>query len=476
MLLINLRLARARRQAKIMANHWMLNRSLNSALAKKAKNIIKNITTNFLIVLVLLILFPGLALSHSKRAKQQTTKLASQRAIKTGAEQPALYLPLLKNKRVALFVNHTSLVGRKSLIDFLKEKNIKIIKLFAPEHGVRGNEDAGEIIKNSLDLKTNIPIVSLYSEKKKPSKEDLLDVDVLVFDIQDVGVSFYTYISSLQRLMEAALENKKPLIVLDRPNPNGFYVDGPVLPGKKKLFTHLQAIPIVYGMTMGEYAKMLQGEEWLDLEPKSKAKQLQLTIIPTLYYTHKSLYEPPVRPSPNLPNIQSIYLYPSIGFIEGRDISVGRGTNKPFQVFGHPKFKAPYSFIPRSMQGARNPPFVNQICHGWNLSGTKEQVLKKINGKFQIKYLIWVNHASLQAKLAKQQAKSIKHDESNKQGKSTKQSKSINGMQAEKNTDSKNIMAQMRRGMSEEEIRKTWEPELSQFKKIRKKYLLYPDF
>lgn len=370
--------------------------------------------------------------------------------IKTGAEQTSLYLPLLKDKKVGLFINHSSLVGKIPLVDYLKSQGINVTAIFVPEHGFRGNADDGDVIENSIDEKTGIPIVSLYGKKTKPSANDLKNVDILIFDIQDVGVRFYTFISSLQRLMEAAVENNKPLLVLDRPNPNGFYVDGPVMNPKFKSFTGLQPIPIVHGMTVGEYALMLVGEQWLELTPKSKAKDLQLTVISNANYTHKSLYEPSVKPSPNLPDIQSIYLYPSIGYMEGTVISVGRGTDKPFHVFGHPKIKAAYTFIPVSREGAKSPLYENQVCHGWNLTGTKNEVLNKIDGKFQIKYLI--------------EAYQAYPDKANFFPKSKHK------------VNPKTLASQIRNGVSESEIRKSWEPELSEFKKIRKKYLLYQDF
>jgi len=239
--------------------------------------------------------------------------------IQPGAEQFDLYLPLLKNKRVGLFANHSSLVHGVPLVDELIKHHIHVVKLFAPEHGFRGDVD--EKVNDSVDNKTGLPIISLYGKKLAPTADDLRDVDILVFDIQDVGVRFYTYISSLQKLMEAAVKNNKPLIILDRPNPNGFYVDGPVLERKYQSFTGMQPIPVVYGMTMGEYARMLVGEQWLHTVPKEKAQQLKLTVISCKNYTHKSLYVPPVKPSPNLPNIQSIYLYhlhPIQGEIEYR--------------------------------------------------------------------------------------------------------------------------------------------------------------
>jgi uncharacterized protein YbbC (DUF1343 family) len=368
-------------------------------------------------------------------------------AIQAGDYQTSLYLSLLKNKKVGLFVNQSAVIGKVQLVDFLHKRGIHIAKIFVPEHGFRGNADDGDTIKNSVDAKTGIPIISLYGKKVKPTAEDLQGVDILVFDIQDVGVRFYTFISSLQRLMEAAVENNKPLIILDRPNPNGFYVDGPVLDLKFKSFMGLQPIPIVHGMTVGEYARMLVGEQWLEVVPRSKAKQLKLTIIKNVNYTHKSLYEPPVKPSPNLPSIQSIYWYPTIGLLEGTIMSVGRGTNKPFQQFGHPRLTMPFTFIPRSRVGAKHPLYENQICHGWDLSGTKEEVLHQIKGKLQIKYLIKVYQSFPDKKL-------FLPDKSYPN----------------------NLFSQISLGMSEQEIRNSWEPKLSEFKKIRKKYLLYPDF
>jgi uncharacterized protein YbbC (DUF1343 family) len=390
-----------------------------------------------LLLLLLLIITPLAQAAHAP--------------IQPGAEQTSLYLPLLKNKRVAVFANNTSRVGNKSLIDVLLAHNITITKIFVPEHGFRGSEDAGNHIHDSVDATTGIPIVSLYGKKLKPTPEDLANVDIIVFDIQDVGVRFYTYISSLQKLMEAALENSKPLIVLDRPNPNGFYVDGPVLDPKHKSFTGMQPIPIVYGMTEGEYAKMLVGEEWLSEAPASRAKLLKLYVIPCRHYTHKSLYIPPVKPSPNLPDIQSIYLYPSVGLLEATNMSVGRGTHKPFQYFGHPDLKTAFSFTPKSIPGSENPPYKNKICHGWNLEGSPQQVLKEVNHHLQIKYMM------------KAYAAYPNKDK-------------FFGCSVNKAIGKNNIVGLIASGASEKQIRQSWEPQLSEFKKIRKKYLLYQDF
>ena len=367
--------------------------------------------------------------------------------IEPAAERTNLYLPMLQGKRVAVFANQTSRVKEAHLIDVLLQHHIKVIKIFSPEHGFRGDHD--ERINDSVDTKTQLPIISLYGKKLRPSSLDLKDIDVILFDIQDVGVRFYTYISSLENLMEAATDNNKPLIILDRPNPNGFYVDGPVLDLNYRSFTGMQAIPVVYGMTIGEYAKMLVGEEWLHVTPKSKSKTLQLTIVPNKYYTHHSLYEPPVKPSPNLPNIQSIYLYPSIGLMEGTAMSVGRGTDKPFQQFGHPAIATNYTFIPKANSYAPYPVYKDKVCHGWDLSGSKEAVFKKINNQLQIKYLIAAYNAFPDKKHF------------------FKGFSSVAGNQQ--------LEEQIKAGVDEKTIRKSWEPQLSAFKKIRKKYLIYSE-
>jgi len=377
-----------------------------------------------------------------------TVAFGSLHPIQVGAEQIHNYLPILKGKKVGVFANQSSLINQTHLVDELLRQHIHVVKIFAPEHGFRGDVD--DRIHDSIDEKTGIPIISLYGKKLKPTPKDLQDIDILVFDIQDVGVRFYTYISSLQKLMESAVDNNKPIIILDRPNPNGFYVDGPVLDLKYKSFTGMQPIPIVYGMTIGEYAKMLVGEQWLDVTPKSRAKKINLTIIPCVNYTHQSLYEPSIKPSPNLPDIQSIYLYPSIGLLEGTALSVGRGTDKPFQVFGHPLLPTKFGFIPTSRKWAKFPLFDNQVCHGWNLAGSKQAVLKKINHKLQIKYLIEAYH--------------LFPDKNN----------FFKGFDYASGDDI--LATQIQSGKKEAEIRKSWQPKLIKFRKIRKKYLIYRDF
>jgi uncharacterized protein YbbC (DUF1343 family) len=322
--------------------------------------------------------------------------------IMPAAERTDKYLPLLKGKNVAIFANHTSTVGNMHLVDVLQQAGVSIKIIFGPEHGFRGTADAGEKVENIIDKATGVPVVSLYGKKRKPSKEDLEDIDIMLFDIQDVGVRFYTYISSLQEYMETAIEYNIPLIVLDRPNPNGHYIDGPVLETKFKSFVGMQPIPIVYGMTIGEYARMLLEEGWLSKQAMDAyttnvlaatyppgASYFSLSVIPNGNYTHKSKYILPVKPSPNLPEIQSVYWYPSTCFLEGTVMSEGRGTDKPFQIFGHPSLpKGLYKFTPTSREGAKDPKLKDKTCYGWNLSGTPDQVLKKVDNKIQLAWLM----------------------------------------------------------------------------------------
>src|SRR5436189_1853076 len=381
------------------------------------------------------------------------------------AERINVYLPFLKGKKVGVFANHTSMVGNKHLVDTLLKLGVDIRVAFGPEHGFRGDTPDGVKIMDYKDEKTGIQVISLYGDKRKTSKDDLKNIDVLIFDILDVGVRFYTYISSLQDFMEAAFENSKPLLILDRPNPNGFYVDGPVLDMKFKSFVGMQPIPINYGMTMVEYARMLMGEHWLS-EKANAIYDYNITTNPTTdtpfhvqfikcqNYTHKSKYVLPVKPSPNLPNIQSIYLYPSTCLFEGTALSEGRGTDKQFQVFGHPDLpKNLYSFTPNPNTGSKSSKHFGKVCYGWDLSGTPDEVLKKVDGRIQLKWLIeayklFPNKDSFFLK-----------------------SNSFNRLSG---TDV--LMQQIKDGKSEIEIRKSWEPKLSEFKAIRKKYLLYEDF
>lgn len=360
----------------------------------------------------------------------------------TGAERTDAYLPLLQGKRVGMLVNQTSIIGNSHLVDSLLQRNVRIVKIFSPEHGFRGEADAGEKIGNTKDRKTGLPIVSLYGKHRKPDATDLADVDILVFDLQDVGTRFYTYISSLEELMEAAAEHHKPLLVLDRPNPNGHYIDGPVLDTAFRSFVGMQPIPTVHGMTVGEYATMLNGEGWLN----NKA-QCELTVIPCANYTHRTLYQLPVKPSPNLPNMASIYLYPSTCLFEGTVFSLGRGTEKPFQVYGHPKLpKNLFSFTPRSMPGAKSPVLMDQTCYGYDLSHEAHA-----DNKIRLDWII--------------NAYQLYPDKE----------KFFNAF-FNKLAGNKELMQQIKAGQSPDEIRRTWEPGLAAFQQIRRKYLLYEDF
>lgn len=405
-----------------------------------------------------LLFFILVLLSFSINAAAQTGPAT----VTTGAERMPVYLPLLKNKSVAVFANQTSMVKSTHLVDTLLKSGIHVIKIFGPEHGFRGTADAGEHVENGIDKKTGLPVISLYGDHKKPTAADLKDIDVLVFDIQDVGVRFYTFISSLEYCLEACLENHKPLLILDRPNPNGFYVDGPVLDRKFKSFVGMQPIPIVYGMTIGEYALMLAGEKWLS----AKANEINtynvstqptvdtpfhVQVIKCKNYDHNTKYVLPVNPSPNLKEMQSIYLYPSTCFFEGTVVSEGRGTEKPFQVFGHPLLpKDLYAFTPKPNEGAKSSKCYQQLCFGWNESGTIAEILKKVDCKIQLKYLLQAYQL-----FPGKDSFFLKNNFFNK----------LAGNDA--------LMMQIKSGKTEAQIRKSWEPALSNFKKTRKKYLLY---
>jgi uncharacterized protein YbbC (DUF1343 family) len=414
----------------------------------------------------ILILLPVLAFfQFSALGQPDAIKPDQNRAAITGADRIPVYLPYLKGKTVAVFANPTSVVNGTHLVDTLLKSNIKIVKIFGPEHGFRGDADAGEHVNDVTDKKTGIPVISLYGEHKKPTPADLKDIDVLVFDIQDVGVRFYTYISSLQYFLEAALENHKPLLILDRPNPNGFYVDGPVLDMKFKSFVGMQPVPIVYGMTIGEYALMLAGENWLSKEANAinaynitteptADTPFHVTVIKCKNYDHTTKYLLPVNPSPNLKQMQSIYCYPSTCFFEGTVMSEGRGTDFPFQVFGHPGLpKNLYSFIPMPNAGAKSSKCFFQTCYGWNITGSNGEVLQKLNGKIQLHYFI-----DAYKLFPGKDSFFLKNNFINK----------LAGNDI--------FQQQIKDGLSEELIRKSWEPQLSDFKKIRKKYLLYADF
>lgn len=292
----------------------------------------------------------------------------------TGDEQTSEYFPLLEGERIAIFSNHTGMIGNKHLLDVLLENQFNVVAIFSPEHGFRGNADAGEHVSSSVDSKTGVPILSLYDGKLgKPSEASMNKFDLLIVDIQDVGLRYYTYYASMCRLMDACAEYGKKMLILDRPNPNGHYVDGPLLDMKHKSGVGWLPIPVVHGMTLGELALMVNGEHWL---PESRT--CDVTVIPCKNYTHQTKYRLPIPPSPNLPNMTSVYLYPSTCYFEATPVSLGRGTDKPFQVYGHPDMKGySYSFTPRSMPGAKNPPQLNKLCHGVDLSGMSDEEIWK---------------------------------------------------------------------------------------------------
>lgn len=399
--------------------------------------------------------------AQSKKQKKAAANKAAATNIKTGAENMDEYIPMLKGKRIAIFANQTTVIGDKHLVDVLLKSNIDIKKIFSPEHGFRGDADAGEHVNNSVDKETGLPIISSYGDHHKATAEDLKEVDILVFDLQDVGVRFYTYINSLQTFIESAIETDKPILVLDRPNPNGFYVDGPVLEKGFESGVGHQPIPIVYGMTIGEYAKMLLGEKWLKANPTNANNNFSLTVVKCKNYTHASYYEPPVKPSPNLPNIQSILLYPSICFFEGTDVSLGRGTEKPFQIYGSPNFPNNlYAFTPVSAAGAKTPPLMNKKCFGYDLSTINIDITKKENQQINLSYVI-------------NAYKLFPNKDSffliPKKGNPSTSDYFFNKL-----TGNDNLMYQIMNNKTEAEIRKSWEPKLEAFKKIRAKYLLYP--
>ena len=371
------------------------------------------------------------------------TSTSCQKQITISAANVDAYIRLLKEKKVGIVAHQASVISSAKntihLVDLLRKKNISIQKVFAPEHGFRGTADAGEKIENQIDSKTQLPIISLYGKNRKPSKEQLKGIEIMVFDLQDVGVRFYTYLSTLHNVMEACAENNIPLIVLDRPNPNTHYIDGPVLNIEHKSFVGMHPVPIVYGMTIGEYAQMINGEKWL-----ANSIKCDLTIIPLKNYTHQTTYELTIRPSPNLPNKQSIALYPSLCLLEPTRVSIGRGTDLQFQVYGHPGFpKTDFSYVPKSNFGSKNPKHKGQICYGENLT--------TINPPSKIE-LKWLMNAY--------------SDFPEKDSFFLKGFERISGVS--------NLKKQLIGGASEKTIRNSWTDGLNKFKKTRIKYLLYP--
>jgi uncharacterized protein YbbC (DUF1343 family) len=389
--------------------------------------------------------------NHQAQAANQTPANEAA-AIKTGADNYEKYLPLLKGKKVGIVTNQTGIVtynetyptGARdvtvSVVDFLIDKKTDVKKIYAPEHGFRGTADAGELIKDGRDTKTGLPIISLYGNNKKPKPEQLAGIDVLVFDLQDVGARFYTYISSLHYIMEACAENDIPLIILDRPNPNGSIIDGPLLEKENTSFVGMHPIPVLHGMTIGEYGKMINGEKWL-----KNGVQCKLTVIPCMNYTRDMPYSLPVKPSPNLPNDKAINLYASLCFFEGTNVSLGRGTNKQFQVYGSPNLpNNGFSFTPMPNEGAKEPPLKGVLCYGEDLSKAPRVnrlelrwLLKAYNGtKDKSKFFI-----PFFTKLA----------------------------------GTTKLQQQIEAGKTEVEIRTSWEAGLTAFKAKRKNYLIYPE-
>jgi uncharacterized protein YbbC (DUF1343 family) len=397
---------------------------------------------------------------------QYYSQTSNKEGFKTGADQPEKYLSLLKNKKVAVVTNQTGLVTRAkyinvkqnnstggakgikidtlSIVDFLVENNINVKSIFAPEHGFRGDADAGEKVKNGVDVKTGIPIVSLYGNNKKPKQEQLKGIDVVVFDIQDVGVRFYTYISTLTYLMEAAAENNVEIMVLDRPNPHDGYIDGPVLKKKWESFVGMHEVPVVYGLTIGEYGKMVNGEKWL-----KNGVQAKYTLIEMKNYHKKKRYAILDKPSPNLPNDRSINLYPSLCFFEGTQVSVGRGTDLPFQVYGSPWTKdLPYQFTPKPNFGAKDPFLNGKLCYGENLSEYSKN-LREINLEWLIKAY--------------------------KNYKNPQQDFFLKNLFFDTLAGSDELRKQIISGRSEKEIKSSWKADLEKFSKIRSKYIVYKD-
>lgn len=361
-----------------------------------------------------------------------------------GAQQFDKYVPQLKKKRVGVVTNITGVINTTSIVDTLLKLKVNVKKIFGPEHGFRGNTEAGEKVTSNMDTKTGLPIVSLYGSNKKPTAEQLKDIDVLIYDIQDIGVRFYTYISTMCYVMEACAESKKEFIVLDRPNPNGFYIDGPSMKNEYKSFLGIHNIPLVYGMTCGEYARMANTEGWL----KNKLK-CNLVVIPLKNYDRKATYALPVKPSPNIPNLDAILLYPGLGLFEGTIISLGRGTDAPFQVIGHPEYSdTNFSFIPKATALSKEPKYLDKRCYGLDLK--KDAYLKEHPRKMN---LSWIK---------KMYADLNKPD--------------FFDRNFNFHSGNSELQEQLKAGLSEEEIRKTWQKELENFKIIRKKYLLYPDF
>ena len=389
-------------------------------------------------------IFGALCFIQCLSSDQTQFPSAQENQIRLGAERTDQYIHNLTDKKVGMVVNHTSVIGTDHLVDYLIDQDIDVTAIFAPEHGFKGGADAGAEIDNGM-YKSSIPLYSLYGKTKKPSDEMLAGIDVLVFDIQDVGARFYTYLSTLHYAMEAAAENGISIIVLDRPNPNGHLIDGPIMEEEFMSFVGLHPVPIVYGMTIGEYAYMINGEGWLANQIKA-----DLSVIPCQHYQHGSYYELPIAPSPNLPNLKSILHYPSLCLFEGTTVSVGRGTTQQFQLYGHPDIIGEFSFTPISRDGAKYPKHEGVTCHGVNLSAVDVRDIRN-KSQLDLSYLIDA-YERLNSKNA--------------------QFFNDNNF-FEKLAGTATLRNQITQGLSEVEIRSTWQADLSAFKKIRSKYLIY---
>ncbi|MDX1477456.1 MAG: DUF1343 domain-containing protein [Saprospiraceae bacterium] len=365
-----------------------------------------------------------------------------------GADRLSRYVPMLMGKRVGLTVNHSSVVGKRHLVDTLRTLDIQIARIFAPEHGFRGTADAGEHLQDQKDPGTGLPVISLYGNKRKPSAEDLAGIDIMVFDIQDVGVRFYTYISTLHLVMEACVGTGIPVLVLDRPNPNGYYIDGPVLDTAYRSFVGMHPIPVVYGLTIGELAQMINGERWL-----AGGVQCDLTVVPCVNYDHTMTYTLPVAPSPNLPNLRSILLYPSLCWFEPTTVSVGRGTDKQFQVVGHPSADwGDYAFVPEPKPGASSPKHQGVTLTGHDLSSLTIDEIRSW-GRLHLTWLLEAYVAT-----------------------GEKERFFANPGFFDKLAGTDLLRTQIMVGADEDEIRRSWSYGLEEYKQMRKQYLLYPDF
>ncbi len=410
----------------------------------------KNAFLNLFLALNIFLLF---ACTQKQTTNKYSVDTSTKTSIITGADQISAYLPLLKGKRVAMLVNQTSIIGKKASVDSLLSLGVNIVKVFGPEHGFRGNASAGAKVSNEVDAKTGIPIISLYGKIKRPTKEHLGDVDVMIFDVQDVGARFYTYINTLAHVMESCAENGKELIILDRPNPNGFLVDGPILEKQHYSGIGIFPIPIAHGLTIGEFALMINGEGWIP-----NKLQCKINVVKIANYNHEISYDLPVFPSPNLNSQQSILLYPSTCLFEGTILSQGRGTYIPFTVLGAPALKGKYDFTfkPVSIQGMSETPLhQNEACFGLDLRKYDVSIFKKTK---QIN-LSWMMELY---KAYPMKDKFFDRTQSKQMG-------DINKL-----AGTERFKEQIVAGVSEAEIRKSWEPGLSEFKVLRKKYLIYP--